>query len=93
MVCQVEGLDGTIKGRGTVIGCTGGVGQGMGVDCWDQAVLISDIGCKFSILGMLVMSAHLPATTMVVAALLQGVKWGSLTLDKSQERLHGSVSQ
>ena len=47
MVCQVEGLDGVIEGRGTVIGGASGVGQGMGVNGGNWAILILDIGHKF----------------------------------------------
>ena len=72
MVRQVKGLDCIVEGGGTVIGCAGGVGQGAGIDSWDQAVLVADIGHEFGILGALTTSAHLSATTTVVAALSLG---------------------
>ena len=72
MVHQVEGLDGIIKGGGTIVGCTGGVGQGMWVNGRDWAILIVDVSGKFGILGMLMVSACLLATTMVVATLSLG---------------------
>ena len=69
MVCQVKGLDHIVEGGRTIVGCASGVGQSMGVDSRDQAVLVSDIGCKLSILGTLTTSTHLPASATVVAAL------------------------
>ena len=48
------------------------MGQSAGVNSRDWAVLVADIGCKFGILGVLVMSMHLPATATVVAALSLG---------------------
>ena len=50
MVCQIESLDRIIKGRGTIVGCTGGVGQGMWVNGRNWAILIVDVGGKFCIL-------------------------------------------
>ena len=72
MVRQVKGLDCIVEGGGTVIGCAGGVGQGAGIDSWDQAVLVADIGHEFGILGALMTSVHLSATTTVVATLSLG---------------------
>ena len=69
MVHQVEGLDSVIEGGGTIVDCASDVGQSAGVNCRDWAILISDIGHKLGILGMLATSAHLSATVMVVVTL------------------------
>ena len=69
MVHQVEGLNSVIEGGGTIVDCASDVGQGAGVNCRDWAILISDIGHKLGILGMLATSAHLSATVMVVVTL------------------------
>ena len=71
-VCQVEGLDGIIKCRGAIIGGTRGMGQGTRVNSGDWAILIMDVGGKFGILGMLVMSTCLLAAMMVAATLSLG---------------------
>ena len=71
-VCQVEGLNSIIKCGGAIIGGTGGVGQSAGIDHWDRPIIIVDVHGKFGILGMLTMSACLPATTSVVTALSLG---------------------
>ena len=71
-VCQVKGLDGIVKGGGTIVGHASGVGQGVGVDSWDRAILVLDVGRKFGILGVLATSVHLPATMTVVATLSLG---------------------
>ena len=68
-MCQVEGLDHVVEGGGIVVGCTGGVGQSARVDGGDWAILISDIGCELSVLGVLTTSVCLPAATIVVATL------------------------
>ena len=68
-VCQVESLDGIIEGGGTIISGACGVGQGAGVNRWNQAILVLDIGCKFGVLGALVTSVRLSAAAMVVATL------------------------
>ena len=72
MVRQVEGLDHIVKSGRTIVGCTSGVGQGVGVDSRDWAILVTDVGGELSVLGTLATSAHLPAATMVVAALSLG---------------------
>ena len=71
MVCQVD-LDGIIECRRAIVGGTSGVGQSVWVDSGNWAILVVDVGGEFSILGTLMMSACLPATTMVVAALSLG---------------------
>ena len=68
-MCQVEGLDGIIECGRAVVGGASGVGQSTWVDSGNWAVLVVDVGGKFGILGMLTMSACLPATTSVVTAL------------------------
>ena len=72
MVCQVKGLDAIIEGRGTIVGHASGVGQSVGVDSQDWAILIVDVGHEFGILGVLMTSACLSATVMVVATLSLG---------------------
>ena len=69
-VCQIEGLESIIKCRGAVVGGTRGVGQSMGVDSWNWAILIMDVGGKFGILGTFAMSMGLLATTSVVTLML-----------------------
>ena len=71
-MCQVEGLDGIIECGRAVVGGASGVGQSTWVDSGNWAVLIVDVGGKFGILGMLTMSACLPATMTVVATLSLG---------------------
>ena len=72
MVRQVKGLDCIVKGRGTIVGHASGMGQGVGVDSQDWAILVSDVGGELSILGMLTMSMHLPAAMAVVTTLSLG---------------------
>ena len=58
--------------QGAIVGGTGGVGQGTWVNGGYWAILIMDIGGKFSILGALTMSTHLLSTMVVVASLSLG---------------------
>ena len=80
MVHQIKGLDGIIESGSAVVGGTGSVGQSMGVNSRDWAILVSDVGCKLGILGALTMSACLPATMTVVAALSLGRSVSATTI-------------
>ena len=71
-VCQVEGLSSVIECRRAVVGGTKGMGQSVRVDSQDRSIIVVDVGGELGILGTLVMSASLPAATLVVTALSLG---------------------
>ena len=71
-VCQIEGFNGIIKCGGAIVGRTWGVGQSMGVDSRNQAILVVDVGGELSVLGTFVMSVGLLATTSAVTLLSLG---------------------
>ena len=71
-VCQVEGLDGIVKRGRAVVGCTSGMGQSVRVNSGYRAILVVDVGGKFSVLGALTTSARLLAAMVVAASLSLG---------------------
>ena len=71
-VCQVEGLNSIVESRRAIVGGTGGVGQGVRVNGGFRAILVMDVGGKFSILSALMAGACLLAATAVVASLSLG---------------------
>ena len=71
-MCQVEGLDSIVKCGRAIVGGTRGVGEGTWVNGGYRAILIVDVGGELSILGTLMASVYLLATTAVAASLSLG---------------------
>ena len=71
-VCQIEGLDSIVKCGGAKVGCTGGMGQGVGVDGQLRSILIVDISGEGGLLGIFASSTSLLATMASMASLSLG---------------------
>ena len=77
-VCQIEGLNSTIKCGGAIVGTTGSVGESTGVDCRLRSIVV-DIGGEGCIVGGLATSASPFAATTVAVALSMGGSVASRT--------------